>query len=93
MVLGGVEKHRGRANSLNNSRLAVITDEGDRLWILFALAAVSRARYTRQDTQEDPFGHLPFVHPQWILHQRIYMQGHMITAVSSGPWFTSINLH
>lgn len=50
----GVEKHRGRANSLNNSRLAVITDEGDRLWILFALTAVGRARYTRQDTQEDP---------------------------------------
>lgn len=39
----GVEKHRGRANSLNNSRLAVITDEGDRLWFLFALAAVGRA--------------------------------------------------
>lgn len=35
----GVEKHRGRANSLN-TRLAVITDKCDTLWILFALAAV-----------------------------------------------------
>lgn len=38
--LAGVEKHRGRANSLNNSRLAVFTDECDTLWILFALVVL-----------------------------------------------------